>query len=199
MFFSMMAIDINYVRVFIIQIYLQPKRDTGYNLKLEKLICISIFSTCRRIYTKQQRRNIVCHIKNSMQLNSRKSERKSVWKSYWTITCWRQPHDNGTSIGTGSNILPANFRSISYLVSWLLTSLGTFEKITKPSSNEMNKPVLGKNLQMENSIVYPMYANPKTVKRCNTAKPHANSLMPIDENTEIYSGDCKRSRNWFAV
>ena len=66
MFFSMMAIDINYVRVFIIQIYLQPKRDTGYNLKLEKLICISIFSTCRRIYTKQQRRNIVCHIKNSM-------------------------------------------------------------------------------------------------------------------------------------
>ena len=52
MFFSMMAIDINYVRVFIIQIYLQPKRDTGYNLKLEKLICISIFSTCRRIYTK---------------------------------------------------------------------------------------------------------------------------------------------------
>ena len=63
----------------------------------------------------------------------------------------------------------------------------------------MNKPVLGKNLQMENSIVYPMYANPKTVKRCNTAKPHANSLMPIDENTEIYSGDCKRSRNWFEV
>ena len=72
-------------------------------------------------------------------------------------------------------------------------------KITKPSSNEMNKPVLGKNLQMENSMVYPMYANPKTVKRCNTAKPHANSLMPIDENTEIYSGDCKRSRNWFEV
>ena len=32
MFFSMMAIDINYVRVFIIQIYLQPKRDTGYYL-----------------------------------------------------------------------------------------------------------------------------------------------------------------------
>ena len=32
MFFSMMAIDINYVRVFIIQIYLQPKRDTGINL-----------------------------------------------------------------------------------------------------------------------------------------------------------------------
>ena len=29
MFFSMMTIDINYVRVFIIQIYLQPKRDTG--------------------------------------------------------------------------------------------------------------------------------------------------------------------------
>ena len=49
-------------------------------------------------------------------------------------------------------------------------------------------------------MVYPMYANPKTVKRGNTAKPHANSLMPIDENTEIYSGDCKRSRNsWFKL
>ena len=67
----------------------------------------------------------------------------------------------------------------------------------------MNKPVLGKNLQMDNSsMVYPMYANPKTVKRGNTAKPHANSLMPIDENTEIYSGDCKRSRtgsNWVFI
>ena len=58
----------------------------------------------------------------------------------------------------------------------------------------MNKPCIGKNLQIDNTSVYPMYANPKTVKRAGTAKPHANSLMPIDENTEIYSGDCKRSR-----